>query len=122
MRSGVIIWVERERAQSFQRLIEAFPAGAHRFIGFEDETLNTADIEGIYKASTVDELTRRKNGEWQCQGGKWHQKGEKCECPDKETADRINRRAEAIKNCGKCQAGWIQTKNGVAPCECVKNL
>lgn len=51
-----------------------------KFIKFSGELINTADIVGVFTAGTMEEVTRRKRGEWQCSHGKWHGRNEKCEC------------------------------------------
>lgn len=119
-RTGVEIWVEKERAEKLQRILESI--SGTKFILFEEETINTADIVGIFKANTMQELTRRKNGEWKCHSNTWHQKGEKCNCPSIEQKELSEKREKAIKECGKCQNGWVLVENGARPCDCVKNL
>ena len=86
MRSGVQIWVEQERAESLQVVLQA--TQNHKFVRFEGETFNTADLEGVYSAQTMENLTRRKNGEWQCHEGIWHIRSEKCKCPSSEMIKR----------------------------------
>ena len=78
MRSGVRIWVESDRADNLQEALKGITQ--HKFIYFEGESFNTADLEGVYKAKTVEELTRRKNGQWQCAKGSWHDKFQDCSC------------------------------------------
>lgn len=77
-KSGIEIWVESERAQNLQDILENLKN--HFFVAYEDQTINTAEIEGIFTAKTMDEYTRRRNGEWKCQKGEWHTKREKCDC------------------------------------------
>lgn len=78
MRSGVEIWVEQEKATRLQNILETITKST--FINFEDQTMNTADIVGVFSATTMADLTRRKNGEWQCKAGNWHKKSEECDC------------------------------------------
>lgn len=78
MRSGIEIWFERERAERLQQVLEQLKQ--HMFVSFEDRTINTADIVGIFTANDMELVTRRKNGQWKCNEGTWHDKGEKCEC------------------------------------------
>lgn len=92
MRSGVQIWVEQERAQNLQNALDAI--SSHKFVRFEEQTFNTADLEGVYSASTMQELTRRKNGEWQCQRGTWHQKKDECHCKSPEQIELIRKNRE----------------------------
>lgn len=79
MRSGVTFWVERARAERLMQLLES--EVKTRFVRFEDEMLNVADVEGVYSAATMEDLERRKNGEWKCRiAGRWHDRFQKCEC------------------------------------------
>ena len=122
MRSGVEIWVEGERAMRLQNILEGIRET--KFIRFENQTFNTADIVGVFEASTMSDLTRRRNGEWRCGQGHWHQKGERCECLDREAESSIRRREEAIRACGKCTGGFIINRemNYAMPCDCQKDM
>lgn len=122
MRSGVEIWVEDGKAQRLQDALGMITQS--KFIRFEDQTFNTADIVGVFEAKTMSDLTRRKNGEWQCQRGQWHGKGEKCECVALNTETQIKKREDAIKQCGKCQNGFILDieSNSARPCDCQKDV
>ena len=120
MRTGVEIWVEHERAVKLQNILSSISGS--KFILFEEETINTADIVGIFRAGTMQDLTRRKNGQWLCDKGTWHQRGDKCNCVSKEEREYQQKKEQAIKNCGKCSNGWIQGEKGMRPCECVKNI
>lgn len=79
MRSGVEIWIEEEKTKSLSNIL--FSLNESKFIEFEDEIINTADISGIYKAKTMQDFTRRKNGQWKCDQSKWHDRNTRCECP-----------------------------------------
>jgi hypothetical protein len=93
IRSGMQIWVERERAEN---LMQILASGNTKFIEFEGQVFNGADIVGVFKAQTMSEYTRRKNGEWQCKYDEWHKKNETCSCRNEEW-------------CRFC---------GVTPCQC----
>ena len=121
MRSGVEIWIEQNKAGSLQEILDR--ANSSKFIHFENQTINTADIVGIFTASTMEQHTRRKNGEWLCKSNTWHGKGEKCECPSLEDKKLIERREEAIKNCQRgCVNGYKQNQSGVWKCDCIRDL
>ena len=81
MRSGVEVWVEGEDTKKLQGLLEKL-MGKHIFINFLDQTFNTADVVGIFSAATMEDNTRRKNGQWKCYAGEWHDRQERCECDD----------------------------------------
>ena len=79
LRTGVEIWVERERVERLQKILES--VNSSKFIMFEDQTINTADIVGIFTAQTMEELIRKRNGEWKCsKKSRWHKKGDECAC------------------------------------------
>ncbi len=78
MRSGIEIWVEQERARKLQTILQSL--NQHMFIKFEDKTINTADLVGVFSALDMEDLTRRKNGQWKCKEEKWHDKRENCTC------------------------------------------
>jgi hypothetical protein len=76
MREGVEIWIEAEKLEPLMGMLET-----KRFIKIEGRIINTADISGIYPAGDMENLTRRKNGQWKDQKGIWHDKGERvCKC------------------------------------------
>lgn len=122
MRSGVEIWLESDRVKILQNILEKITGS--KFINFDNQTINTADIVGIFSAEAMADYSRRKNGEWKCQSNKWHQRGERCECLSLKDKQLVDRRIEAIKNCKrKCQNGFIKAKSGaMTACECVKKL
>lgn len=82
MRSGIQIWVESEKAENLRDLLVQITA--HKFVKFEDQVFNTADLEGVYNAETMNSLTRRKNGQWLCRYDKWHDRKEECGCLSEE--------------------------------------
>jgi len=119
MRSGVEIWVEGEKAELLQDILENI--SQHKFIRFEDQTFNTADLVGVFSAGTMGDATRRKNNQWQCHQGTWHEKSEKCGCASLSEKAEALKREEAIKKCGKCRGGFIVKEDGSAGlCDCQK--
>lgn len=92
MRNGVELWIEQDRARRLQEVLERLTQ--HMFVNFEDRTVNTADIVGVFGASDMEEHTRRKNGEWKCGVGEWHTKGQDCQCIPKEAQEKRNKADE----------------------------
>ncbi len=78
LRNGVEIWIENDRLGKLKEAITA--SAGHKFVEIDDEFINTADLVGVFSATTMDEVARRKNGQWRCQHGVWHDKAKKCEC------------------------------------------
>lgn len=72
LRNGVELWIESERLEKLNL------ENAGRFLKIDEEIINTADIVGIFTAQTMEEKTRRKNGDWQCKWGYWHIRKEEC--------------------------------------------
>lgn len=120
MRNGIEIWVEREKSEKIQQVLSQ--TRESKFVQFEGQMINTADIVGIFNATTVEELTRRKNGQWQCNFHEWHEKNKKCDCALYDYPG-MKKKEEAIKNCGKCDNGFIKKDgNTVTYCDCLKSL
>lgn len=118
VRGGIQIWVEQERANVLRQRLNQ--PTCPQFIEYEERMINRADIVGIFNASDIDEQTRRRNGQWKCKEGNWHDKGEKCECVAREVIERNKKIAEQIANCKICKGtGWISTgDNMTARCSC----
>jgi len=84
IRGGLEIWIESDRAD---KLMEALKrSDAPRFISIEGQSINTFEILGIFTPDAMEDRQRRKNGQWKCMKGRWHEKAHVCECRDyKET-------------------------------------
>jgi hypothetical protein len=77
---GMEIWVEVERAE---KLCDALKQGnAPKFISLDGQLINTFEVKGVFTAQAMEELHRRKNGQWKCSKGIWHDKGKGCECKE----------------------------------------
>jgi hypothetical protein len=77
VRSGIEIWVEKDRADILIKMLQN--KDCPQFIEYENQIINKADISGIFNSKTMEEKTRRKNGQWKCENGIWHDKFEKCD-------------------------------------------
>ena len=90
MRSGIEIWVEQDKVENIIELMQeksVFRVGG--------QVINTADISGIFDAKTMEDNTRRKNGQWKDGFGNWRDKGDRvCKCG---TVIPLG------KTCGKCR-------------------
>lgn len=87
MRSGVEIWKEKDEVEKLQEVLSAITKST--FVHFGEMTINTADIVGVFDSGTMESSTRRRNGDWQCKYGFWHNRNEKCE--DCETKFILNK-------------------------------
>lgn len=81
IRGGIEFWVDEEKAPIIKR---ALTDSTQKFIEIQGELINIYEILGIFSPEAMEERTRRKNGEWQCHKGTWHQKGHECACKPKE--------------------------------------
>lgn len=80
MRNGLEIWIDEEKAEIIGNdLVKGQLKG---ILKIEGRYLNTVDIIGIFTAEDVSDLTCRKNGQWKCENGQWHDKNKKCDCVD----------------------------------------
>lgn len=125
MRSGIEKRIDIKTTQRLQKVLQKLET--HMFVVIDDElqeTVNTADITGIFAPQTVEAHLRRKRGQWQASDGSWHDRGEKYDAPSADEKIIIKKREDAIKNCGKCISGWIKhdDKKTMFPCRCLKNL
>jgi hypothetical protein len=130
MRSGIEIWTEKTKSEELGKILESLTQST--FLQFEGEILNSADIEGIYPATTMEIFTRHKNGEHKCKFGNWHERGERCECEETPLPRQFflkneDRYKEARANCPrKCDKGyWYPNPDDTRTsrrCECMKDL
>lgn len=78
MKTGLVLWVAEERANYLEDILAS--QDGHKFVKIDDETINTAQIEGIYKREKYEELVKIKRGMWQCSYLQWHNRTADCEC------------------------------------------
>lgn len=126
VRSGIEIWIPEDKLPAFDAQYQrARQSGGLMLIDLGDgriERQNPADIVGVYSAQTVEEARRRKNGQYQCREGTWHDRGEKCDCRPAVEVKIAEERAALIKRCGKCRNGFLETATGVRKCDCVSSF
>lgn len=80
MMGGVVVWVEKDRADKLQLLFSKPRSEWPLFIDIDGQQVNPSRVEGIFTASAMEDAQRRKNGQWQCLQGQWHDRFEKCAC------------------------------------------
>jgi hypothetical protein len=78
IRNGVEIWIDIEKAEDIQKYLRK--PSSEQFIEVDGRTLNKADLTGVFLPIDLEELKRRKLGQWKCDKGTWHRKDEDCEC------------------------------------------
>lgn len=97
MRPGVEIWVDKERADKLRQILLNLKTNI--FIDFEGRSFNTADITGVFTPQDLEDLKRRKNGQYKCQNGIWHERGEICNCKaEKERKDDIKKTKDLLNS------------------------
>lgn len=83
MKSGLVLWVRIQTAEKIERAMTE-PDFQHCFVKIEElgETINTAQVEGVYSPAAYEELMRMKQGEIKCRWGNFHKKKDidKCDC------------------------------------------
>jgi hypothetical protein len=108
MRNGIEIWKEDDRLTELAKKLSS--GQKIGFIQIDDELINSADIVGIFSANVMEDMVRRKNGQWKCQYGKWHDKGERCYCQENQP-----------KRCMKCNRipiSYVLKDGGILCIDC----
>lgn len=127
IRQGAQIWIEESKLARFD---EAYKRAKQDggLIFFDEERFSPSDVVGVFSARRIDEMTRRKNGQWQCEKqGTWHDRFEKCDCTSKEAIKLNEDIQKAMDNCDICKnkgslKGFIETERGLARCKCVRKF
>lgn len=95
MMSGITIWIEAEKVKRLEEMLKTPRSEWPTLLKIGDELVAPYSIEGVYTPATMDSDQRRKNGQWQCKTGKWHDRGERCDCAaEKARNERYRRGAE----------------------------
>lgn len=121
MRNGIEVWLDEEKAKNVGAQLQS---GAKGMMLVEGRYINSVDLIGIFPARDMDEQVRRRNGQWKCSKGTWHDRAEKCICSDPTEKELLQKKAEVYGKCGKCVKGLIEYRNTetgnivMVPCEC----
>ena len=80
MKNGIVLFISAEKAHTLSDHLTS--QTAHSFIELTDihQTINSADISGVYSPEQYQEYLRVQAGEYQCAYRHWHKKRESCEC------------------------------------------
>lgn len=100
IRSGVELWVEAERAERLGKVLAV--SGGPQFAEFDGRLINRSDVVGIFTPQDMEELTRRKNGQWKCNRGEWHDRKENCECMEQLRKEWREENRDMASSCGLC--------------------
>lgn len=77
LRGGIELWIDAERRDALEARLKD---SSVRFIKLDNQTVNTFEVLGIFTPDAIEERRRRKNGQWTCKAGSWHDKGDECSC------------------------------------------
>jgi len=78
MRNDIEIWIDEDRAGEIENVLIDNPRA---IVKFEGRLLNSVDIVGIFLPADLDDLKRRKQGQWKCKHGNWQAKEDStCSC------------------------------------------
>ena len=78
IRNGIEIWIDEDKANVIE--IDLLRGITNNFIKAGNRIINVKEVVGIFSPEDLDDLKRRKNGQWKCSYGRWHNRGENCEC------------------------------------------
>lgn len=90
LRNDIEIWIDEDQSSRLIAVLDNRQSS--QFIELQGQLINRSDVTGIFTAEKMEEKTRRKNGAWQCEYRKWHDKNTKCKCLSEQQAQsaRIN--------------------------------
>jgi hypothetical protein len=93
LKSGLELWID---TQYVDTLTQTIADTTQRFVKIKGQLVNPYEIAGIFTAEAMAERIRRKNGQWTCQWGTWHDKGQVCECIDPRMTEEVTAFVEGI--------------------------
>lgn len=73
-RNGATFYINLDRAERLQRML--LDPNKPDYIELNDTLIAIREITMVAPASKVEEMNRRKKGEWQCSRGHWHSREE----------------------------------------------
>lgn len=77
IRGGLELWIDADRSDVLQ---EALSDTSKRFLKISGQVVNPFEVLGIFTPDAMEDRSRRKNGQWKCMKGKWHEKATGCGC------------------------------------------
>lgn len=77
IRSGLEIWIDQDQAPVLEH---ALTTSTTKFLKLSGQLINTFEVLGVFTPAAMEDRQRRKNGQWKCLKGTWHEKDHKCEC------------------------------------------
>lgn len=80
LKNGIQLWLDEDKALQFLKDWQSM--NEPKVLLVNGEAFSSTEIAGVYTSGAMDEYTRRKNGQWKCRVGSFHDRGEKCVCKD----------------------------------------
>lgn len=77
LRGGIEYTVREDRAKVLQ---EKLMQGAKGFADVDGRSVNLADISGVHYPEDIAVMKNERDGQKQCRYGKWHPRGQNCDC------------------------------------------
>ena len=77
LRSGLELWIDAAREAELEKVLGD---SNKRFIRINGQLVNPFEVLGVFTPDAMEDRQRRKNGQWKCMKGNWHEKGEGCGC------------------------------------------
>lgn len=114
---GIQLWIDSDRADAFMAQIRDM--AFDDIVEYEGRSFTRRMFLGFFLPGDIESMTKRKNFQWQCKGGQWHDRGENCTCASLEEKKRLAEREQIINNCKKCTNGFVTTDTGVRECDCL---
>lgn len=116
---GIQLWMDSDRADGFMEQIRGMTFDD--IAEYEGRQFTRSMFRGFFLPEDIDGMTKRKNGQWQCKGANWHDRGENCACATLAEKAIVKSKDDAIKACGKCKQGYIESDNfaGMRTCDCM---
>ena len=94
---GIELWLDEEK---WKKLEYALDNQIGQFYEIEGRRVSKSNITGIWYPIDIEEKKRRKNGQWKCSYGRWHNRGENCECHKNKTEIENERRLKEMADAG----------------------
>ena len=74
LRRGQVIYITEDQADKIQHAME----GNLDIVALEKETISLKAVDAVLKLDSFERVEKERRGDWKCEYGHWHQKGEKC--------------------------------------------
>ena len=91
VRGGLELWIDLERVESLKQTLND---STKKFIQINGQLVNPFEILGVFTPDAMEDRQRRKNGQWKCMKGNWHEKTQGCGC--REYTETVTAHVEGV--------------------------